>query len=57
MIAGGRVAVVSINDLTPLEGGVPIIINGEVVGGIGVSGVTAQQDALVAEAGSRAVAP
>jgi glc operon protein GlcG len=40
----------------PIEGGVPITVDGEIVGAIGVSGVTAQQDAVVAEAGVSAIA-
>src|SRR5438552_14596298 len=35
----------------PMEGGVPIIKDGEIVGGIGVSGMSSDQDAQVAEAG------
>ena len=38
--------------MAPLEGGVPIVVNGQIVGAIGVSGVTAQQDAQVAQAGA-----
>jgi len=34
-----------------IEGGVPIIYNGQVIGAVGVSGATSQQDAQVAEAG------
>lgn len=34
-----------------LEGGVPITYNGQVIGAVGVSGATSQQDAQVAEAG------
>ena len=34
-----------------LEGGLPIIVGGKVVGGIGVSGVTSPQDAQIAQAG------
>jgi glc operon protein GlcG len=37
---------------SPLEGGLPIIVNGKVVGAIGVSGATAVQDGLVAKAGA-----
>ncbi len=39
----------------PLEGGIPVIVDGKIVGGIGVSGVTAQQDAQVATAGMAAL--
>jgi glc operon protein GlcG len=38
--------------VAPLVGGVPIVVNGQIVGAIGVSGVTAQQDAQVAQAGA-----
>jgi glc operon protein GlcG len=34
-----------------LEGGIPIIVGGKVIGSIGVSGVTSQQDAQTAQAG------
>ena len=39
---------------SPLEGGLPIIVNGKVIGAIGVSGATAVQDGLVAKAGADA---
>ena len=39
---------------SPLEGGVPIIVNGMVIGAIGVSGATAVQDGIVAQAGADA---
>ena len=35
-----------------LEGGIPIIVDGKVIGGVGVSGVTSQQDAQIAKAGA-----
>ena len=34
-----------------LEGGIPIVIDGKIVGAVGVSGVTSQQDAQIAQAG------
>ena len=34
-----------------LEGGIPIIADGKIIGGVGVSGVTSQQDAQIAQAG------
>jgi uncharacterized protein GlcG (DUF336 family) len=40
--------------VTPLEGGVPIIVDGKIIGGIGVSGVMSNQDAEVAMAGAAA---
>lgn len=51
-IAGGRTAVLGIEQLLPLEGGLPLFYRGQVVGAIGVSGVTSQQDGLVAKAGA-----
>jgi glc operon protein GlcG len=39
----------------PVEGGIPIVIDGKIAGGIGVSGVTSQQDAQVARAGFEAL--
>ncbi|MDD5298676.1 MAG: heme-binding protein [Rhodocyclaceae bacterium] len=50
MINGGRVAALSM-PLTPLEGGEMIVVNGAVVGAVGVSGVKASEDAQVARAG------
>jgi uncharacterized protein GlcG (DUF336 family) len=54
-LAGGRMAVLKIPGAMPFEGGVPIVVDGHVVGGIGVSGVTAPQDGQVARAGLAAV--
>lgn len=51
MVNGGRFAFLSAPLLTSLEGGVPIIVDGQVVGAVGVSGVKAEQDAQVAKAG------
>ena len=34
-----------------LEGGIPIIVDGKIIGSVGVSGVTSQQDAQIAQAG------
>ena len=39
----------------PSEGGLPILIDGKIVGGIGASGGTSQQDGVVAKAGAEAV--
>lgn len=53
MVNGGRHAFLSAPLLTSLEGGVPIIVDGQVVGALGVSGVKADQDAQVAKAGAQ----
>jgi len=34
-----------------LEGGIPIVVDGKIIGSVGVSGVTSQQDAQIAQAG------
>lgn len=38
-----------------LEGGIPIVQDGKIIGSIGVSGVTSQQDAQAAQAGQDAL--
>ncbi|MET0218418.1 MAG: heme-binding protein [Burkholderiales bacterium] len=50
-IAAGRVAVLGLPGSTPLEGGLPIVLGGKMIGAIGVSGVTSPQDGQVARAG------
>lgn len=54
-VAGGRTVMLAIEGLTPLEGGVPVMLGGRVIGAVGVSGVTSQQDAQVALAGVAAL--
>jgi uncharacterized protein GlcG (DUF336 family) len=49
-IAGGRMALLGMHAATPIEGGLPIVINGKVTGAIGVSGLTSPQDGQVAQA-------
>lgn len=53
-IAGGGAGLrlLAVPGITPLEGGIPIVVAGRIVGGIGVSGVTSAQDAQVAAAGA-----
>jgi len=41
----------------PLDGGVPITVGGKVIGAVGVSGMTGEQDAQVAQAGAAALRP
>ncbi|MCX6638635.1 MAG: heme-binding protein [Acidobacteria bacterium] len=47
----GQPQVMVIPGAFPFEGGLPIVADGEVIGGIGVSGATAEQDAMIAQAG------
>jgi glc operon protein GlcG len=52
VINGGRVSFLSAPDLKGmLEGGVPIIVDGNVIGAVGVSGVKSNEDAQIARAG------
>lgn len=56
IIKDGRTPMIALDDFTPLQGGVPIMVNGEVVGAIGVSGASsAQQDEELAIAGTAAL--
>ena len=55
IIKNGRTAMVALPDnfFTPLQGGIPIIVNGQIVGGVGVSGASsAAQDEELAIAGA-----
>jgi glc operon protein GlcG len=55
VIGKGRFAMTAV-DFTPLQGGIPIMVDGQIVGGIGVSGASsAQQDEDLALAGAAAV--
>ncbi len=55
--AGGQgVRIVSMPNVLALEGGLPILVDGKVVGAIGVSGMQSGQDAQVARAGLDALA-
>ena len=52
----GRTAMVALNGFTPLQGGVPVIVDGQIVGAVGVSGAaSAQQDEELALAGAKAI--
>ncbi len=53
-IRAGRVAALALADSTPLQGGVPIRLDGKVIGAVGVSGDTPQVDEAIAIAGASA---
>ena len=55
IVKNGRTAFLSAPLVAMVEGGVPIVFEGEVVGSIGVSGVKSEQDAAVARAGIAAL--
>ncbi len=54
-IKNGRVAALALADATPLQGGLPVLFDGKVIGAIGVSGDTPQIDEDIALAGARAL--
>ncbi|WP_036263741.1 GlcG/HbpS family heme-binding protein [Methylocapsa aurea] len=51
LVAGGRMAMLVLPGATPIEGGLPLLNEGRIVGAIGVSGVQSSQDAQIAQAG------
>lgn len=57
VIKNGRTSMVALNDFTPLQGGVPVLVGDQIVGAVGVSGAaSAQQDEELAIAGANALA-
>ena len=55
MVNNGRFSALSMPGITFLEGGVPIVVEGETIGAVGVSGVKSSDDALIAQAGINAL--
>jgi glc operon protein GlcG len=52
---GENLRILKLTGASPLEGGIPIVVDGKIVGAVGVSGVTSQQDAQIARAGIEAL--
>jgi glc operon protein GlcG len=48
---GAGLRFLALHDIVPLEGGLPLVLDGKIVGAIGVSGVLSSQDAQIARAG------
>ena len=48
---GANLRLLNLSGASMLEGGIPILVEGKVVGAVGVSGVTSQQDAQIGQAG------
>jgi glc operon protein GlcG len=56
VIKNGRTSMVALNDFTPLQGGIPILLDGQLIGAVGVSGAaSAEQDEQLAIAGANAL--
>ncbi len=54
-VAEGRQGYLALNNMLPIEGGIPLTHNGEIVGAIGISGVKSSEDGQVAQAGANAL--
>ena len=48
---GANMRLLNLSGASMLEGGIPIVVDGKIVGAVGVSGVTSQQDAQIGQAG------
>ena len=55
-LVGGRQAILRLPGALPVEGGLPIAVDGRIIGAIGVSGVLSAQDGQIAKAGVDLVA-
>jgi glc operon protein GlcG len=57
LVAQGGIGLrtLALRGATPLEGGIPLVVDGKIVGAIGVSGATSVQDGQVAKAGADAL--
>jgi glc operon protein GlcG len=54
-LAANHLGVITLGDITAIRGGLPVIVGGKTVGGIGVSGGDPEQDERCAEAGLAAL--
>ena len=56
LVAGGGAGtrILNLRGASAVEGGLPLTVDGKIIGGIGVSGVTSEQDGMVAKAGAEA---
>ncbi len=55
-VMGGRLIHLALPGVIPAEGGVPLMLDGIIVGGLGISGVRSPQDGQIAAAGAAALA-
>lgn len=55
-LKGGRQAILGLPGALPVEGGLPLMLDGKLIGAIGVSGVQSFEDAQIAKAGADAFA-
>jgi uncharacterized protein GlcG (DUF336 family) len=52
---GAGLRLLTVKGMAPIEGGLPILLDGKIIGAIGVSGVLSSQDAQIGRAGVEAV--
>ena len=50
IVAGGRNVFLALEGITPIQGGLPVVVDGKVIGSVGASGVMSSQDEQVAQA-------
>ena len=55
VVLAGKVHMANLTGALPIEGGLPIVLNGAIVGAIGVSGVQSAQDGIIAQSGVAAL--
>jgi len=55
MVESGRQGYLAMPDVMPLEGGVPLVYQDDIVGAIGISGASSKDDGVVAQAGAAAI--
>jgi glc operon protein GlcG len=53
---GAGMRLLALKNITPIEGGMPIVVDGKIIGAIGVSGTVSAQDQQIAKAGASALA-
>jgi glc operon protein GlcG len=56
-VASGKVNYLRLPGALPIEGGLPLVLDGKIVGAIGVSGGSSQQDGVAAKAGADVLGP
>jgi len=49
LVVGGRQVFLALEGITPLQGGLPVMVDGKLIGAVGVSGVMSSQDEQVAQ--------
>jgi glc operon protein GlcG len=56
-VKSGRMVMLRMPGVTPVQGGLPIVVDGECIGAVGVSGVQSHEDEQIAKAGIAVLTP